>query len=166
MAAGSTYTPIATTTLSSAAASVTFSSIPQGYTDLVLITSTASDISSDTNHILCQFNPDSSSNYSSTFLYGTGSSAASGRASNASGCFIGRHNPTEYGTGITHIQNYSNTTTYKSVLSRGGVASSLLIAYVNTWRNTSAITSMTLTPVSASTFDAGSTFTLYGITAA
>ena len=166
MAAGSTYTPIATTTLSSAAASVTFSSISGSYTDLVLITSTASDISSDTNDIRCLFNSDSGSNYSSTYLYGTGSSAASGRTSNAAGAFIGRHHPTEYGTGITHIQNYSNSTTYKSVLSRGGVASSLLIAYISTWRNTAAITSMTLTPTSASNFDAGSTFTLYGITAA
>jgi hypothetical protein len=160
----STYTPIASQTLGSTASSVTFSSIPQNYTDLVLITSTASDISADTNSMSCQFNSDTGANYSSTYLYGTGSSSAvSGRTANSTGCFIGRHNPTEYGTGVTHFLNYSNSTTYKSVLSSGGVASSLLIEYINTWRNTSPIRSMTITPISATTFDAGCTFNLYGI---
>ena len=36
MAAGSTYTPIATTTLGSAG-TITFSSIPSTYTDLVIV---------------------------------------------------------------------------------------------------------------------------------
>jgi hypothetical protein len=36
MAAGNTYTPLATQTLGSAAASVTFSSISGAYTDLVV----------------------------------------------------------------------------------------------------------------------------------
>jgi hypothetical protein len=161
-----TYEPIATNTLGSAAASVTFSSISGSYTDLVLITSTASDISSGQGHILCRFNSDSGSNYSVTYLYGTGSSAVSGRDINQTGAFIGRHEETEFGTGITHIQNYANTTTYKTVLSRGGIAGQILIAYANTWRSTAAITSITLTPNAASNFDSGSTFTLYGIKAA
>ncbi len=159
----STYTPISTQTLSASAASVTFSGIPQTYTDLVLITSSASDLSSGSEHILCRFNSDSGSNYSSTYLYGTGSSALSGRNSNTTGAFIGRHEQTELGTGITHIQNYANTTTNKTVISRGGLAGQITIAYVSTWRNTGAITSITLTPNGASNFDSGSTFTLYGI---
>jgi hypothetical protein len=166
MAAGSTYTPIATQTLSSAQASITFSSISGSYTDLVLITSASSDISADTNDIKCQFNSDTGNNYSTTFIYGAGSGGASGRSVNSSGVLIARHHATEYAVGITHFQNYSNASIYKTVLSRGLAASSIAISYVGNWRSTAAITSMVLTPTSASNFDSGSTFTLYGISAA
>ena len=166
MAAGQTYKPIATQTLGSAQASITFSSISGSYTDLVLITSASSDISADSNDIKCQFNGDTGNNYSTTFVYGTGSSAASGRSVNSSGVLIARHHATEYAVGITHFQSYSNTTTYKTVLSRGSTGSAITIAYAGNWRNTAAITSMVLTPTSASNFDSGSTFTLYGISAA
>lgn len=165
MAAGSTYTLIYTTTLGSAQSSITLNSF-SGYTDLVLITSASSDISADTNDIKCQFNGDIGNNYSTVFFYGTGSSAASGKTSNSNGVLIARHHATEYAVGITHFQNYSNSTTYKTDLSRGSAGTSITIGYVGTWRNTAAITSMVLTPTSASNFDSGSTFTLYGITAA
>lgn len=161
-----TYENIATTTLGSSQATVSFTSIPGTYTDLVLITNTASQLASGSEHILCQFNSDTGTNYSATYLYGTGSSAASGRNSNTNGAFIGRHEQTELGTGITHIQNYSNTTTNKTVLSRGGLAGQITIAYVSLWRNTAAITSIDLSPFNGTSFDAGSSFTLYGIKAA
>jgi hypothetical protein len=164
MAAGSTYTPIYSTTLGSAQSSVTLNSF-SGYTDLVLITSASSDISADTNHILCRFNSDSGSNYSVIYMYGVGTSAM-GEEDNTTGAYLARHHATEYAVGITNFLNYSNSTTYKTVLSRGSSGSSITILYANVWRNTAAITSMVLTPVSASNFDAGSTFTLYGITAA
>ena len=159
-----TYESIATQTLGSAAASVTFSSIPSTYTDLVLVTSTK--YTSTASHCLLQANSDSGTNYSNTFLYGDGSSAYSGRQTNNTGCFIGRANTTEFGVGITHIQNYSNSTTFKTVLSRGNLASSLTIAYVGLWRNTSAITSLSIVGNAGDTFTTGSTFSLYGIAAA
>lgn len=160
----STYTPIATTTLGSASGTVTFSSISGTYTDLVLITSTK--YTSSSSHCLLQFNSDSGTNYSSTYLFGDGSSASSGRQSNVTGCFIGRANTTEFGAGITHIQNYSNSTTYKTVISRGNLASAITIASANLWRNTAAITSLSIVGNGGDTFTAGSTFTLYGIKAA
>jgi hypothetical protein len=160
----STYTPIATNTLTSATASVTFSSIPSTYTDLMLITSTK--YASTASHCLLQFNGDTSTNYSSTYIYGDGTTAASGRQSNTFGCFIGRANDNEFGVGVTHIQNYSNSTTYKTVISRGSLATSLTIAYVNLWRNTNAITSLVISGNSGINFTTGSTFTLYGIKAA
>jgi hypothetical protein len=98
-------------------------------------------------------------------MYGTGSVAASGRVTNATAASIARHEQSEFCVGITHIMNYSNTTTYKTVLSRGSSANNIAIAYVDLWRNTAAITSITLTPSSATNFDAGSTFSLYGINA-
>jgi hypothetical protein len=165
MAAGSTYTPIATQILGSSASTVTFSSIPSTYTDLVLITSTQSNISSGSDDINVVINSDSTTgHYSMTYLYGTGSSAVSSRTAGRIG--IGRQDSTEFGVGVTHFQNYSNTTTYKSVLSRGSAASQITIAYVGLWQSTSAINQLVLSPSSASTFSTGSTFTLYGIAAA
>ena len=77
----STYTPIATQTLSANTASVTFSSIPQGYTDLVLIVS-ATPVAAGTWNLEMRFNNDTGSNYSRTVLSGDGSTAQSDRQSN------------------------------------------------------------------------------------
>ena len=70
MPAGSTYTPLSTTTLGSAQATVTFSSISGSYTDLVLVMNTIG--TSAGGDVQVQFNSDTASNYSCTILYGTG----------------------------------------------------------------------------------------------
>ena len=59
--------------------------------------------------------------------------------------------------------NYANTTTYKTTLVRHNNVSQTVSAVVNLWRSTSAITSITLSNESATNFDVGATFTLYGI---
>jgi hypothetical protein len=162
MAAGSTYTPIATQTLGSSAASVTFSSISGSYTDLIIVNSGTS--SGDTSYKL-QFNGDTGSNYSTTYLYGDGNSTTSGRSSNANSIVAMSRSGTTTGNGTTQIMNYSNTTTNKTVIGRGGTAAAIVIEAVGLWRSTAAITSIVITPESG-TIDAGSTFTLYGIAAA
>jgi hypothetical protein len=63
-----------------------------------------------------------------------------------------------------NIQNYSNSTTYKTTLGRWDDSAAFTLLQSGTWLNTNAITSMSLTV--ADTFVAGSTFTLYGIKAA
>lgn len=166
MAAGATYEPIATNTLTGTAASVTFSSIPSTYTDLVLITSAKND-SAANSHITIRFNSDSGTNYSDTYMYGTGSGGgSSARDTSATAGAIARHDGTQYAVGITHIQNYANTTTYKTLLSRGGNAGTITQAFATLWRSTSAITSLTVYPNDASNFASGSTFTIYGIASA
>jgi hypothetical protein len=80
MAAGNTYEAIATQTLGSAAASVTFSSIPGTYTDLVVVI--AGTLTTGSDNVSFQLNGDSGANYSVTVLTGDGSTASSGRASN------------------------------------------------------------------------------------
>jgi len=167
MAAGSTYEPIATTTLGSAQANVTFSSIPQGYTDLVLVINGAF---STAETIGIQYNSDTGSNYSSTILAGSGSAASSGRNSNQTGLTIGTNGyftTTIIANSLIQIQNYSNTTTFKTTLSRSNNASVGLDAIVGLWRSTTAINSIKLYGFySGYNFASGSTFTLYGITAA
>jgi hypothetical protein len=157
-----TYEPIATTTLSTATAEVTFSSISGSYTDLVYI---IYNKSGGTNSKL-RFNSDSGSNYSATQLYADGSSVASLRESNQTRAPSGTID--NDGMAIGHIMNYSNTTTYKTFIARGGAGTgTYLDAVVSLWRSTSAITSISFTQDSGSTnFASGSTFTLYGIASA
>jgi hypothetical protein len=162
----STYTTIATQTLGSAAATVTFSSIPSTYTDLVLIITPQS--SSGTASVDIQLNGDTGTNYSLTYLYGTGSSAASGRDSNTAiaggGSAVATANI--FLTNTVQIQNYSNTTTNKTLLMRTGNTDGNVLTAVSIWRNTAAITSISLKLATAVNFTTGSTFTLYGIKAA
>jgi len=154
-----TYEPIATTTLGTSASSVTFSTIPGTYTDLVLV---VNGTSTATNGNEMQFNGDTGNNYSFTLLYGDGSSATSSRNSNISFAYAGRTN-TNQSVSITQIMNYANTTTYKTVLTRANSNGDIVMANVSTWRSTSAITSLVY---AGATFNSGTVFTLYGIKAA
>jgi hypothetical protein len=167
MAAGSTYTPIATTTLGSAAASYTFSSIPSTYTDLVLVMNTL--FNGSDGFISLQFNGDTGTNYSTTSLGGNGSSAYSGRRTSADQFYVmygGRGDSTSPSSYIINIQNYANTTTHKTQLARSNNFGTGEVATEgNLWRSFSAINSIKLNAPS-SAFNTGSTFTLYGIQAA
>ena len=164
-----TYEPIATTTLSTATATVTFSSISGSYTDLVLVCNIAQVASN--NSLRIRYNSDTGSNYSYTNLFGDGSSAASGRDSNlTSGLVAETTGSTSLELAvIAHIQNYSNTTTYKTLIGRGNKASASVDATVSLWRSTAAITSIALAmggTFPTNNFASGSTLTLYGIKAA
>ncbi len=163
----STYSPIASQTLSSAAASVTFSSIPQGYTDLVVVMNGGTTANDSFANLT--FNSDSGSNYSVTILYGTGSAAGSSRYSNQARIFLGyiaAWNSTNQFNSILQINNYSNTTTFKTALFRAnspaGTAYPGTEASVGLWRSTSAISTITI-EANTTTFIAGTTFSLYGI---
>lgn len=162
----STYTPIATQTLGSAASSVTFSSIPQGYTDLILICST-NQTSGGTADLSLQFNADTGSNYSATALSGNGSSALSNRYSNENWvrCTYYGYLDAAIGTYIINLQNYSNSTTYKTLISRANSTSNGTGSSVGLWRSTNAINEVKImcTGNNATNFPAGSTFSLYGI---
>lgn len=164
MAAGNTYTPIATTTLSSNQATITFNSF-SGYTDLVLIVSAKQTPALNTQYI--RFNADTGSNYSYTILTANGSSALSTKYSNQDAWYSGYYGvpPTDsFGIEIYNFENYASTTTYKTGLSRTNRASGGVDAMVGLWRNNNAITSITYGITGTSAFlTSGSTFTLYGI---
>lgn len=169
MAAGATYTPIATQTISgSSVASVTFSSIPSTYTDLILVAQLKT--ASTAGDLVMQFNSDTGTNYSRTVLYGTGSAAGSSRESSVAQITIdnyGTPSSTEAAMDIIQIMNYANTTTYKTVLARANKAGSGVDATVGLWRSTSAINSILLKVITNTVNIAvDSTFTLYGIVAA
>ena len=158
-----TYEPIATQTLGSAAASVIFDSIPQTYTDLVLIVNTQT--SSNVN-VFMRFNEDTSSNYSDTRLVGNGSAASSGRLTSQTSAIIISGDPSlNFSTYKVDIFNYTNATTFKTFLIRSNTADRAA-SLVGLWRATPAAISTINIRVDTGTFNTGSTFTLYGIKAA
>lgn len=168
MAAGSTYTPIATYTVGSAIADYTFSSIPGTYTDLVLIVNGGTSASGQS--IGMRFNGDSGNNYSSTDFVADAGGPVSGRTTNTNFIrIVGRGIGTDstlIDNGITNIQSYSNSTACKTTLNRSNVSGGV-IACAAVWRATPAtITSITIFGEGPSNLISGTTLTLYGITAA
>lgn len=173
MPAGNTFEAIATQTLGSATNTVTFSSIPSTYTDLVLVTVQKNTTNtSDAPNV--RFNSDTGSNYSYTYLTGTGTSAISGRLSNQTGILLGYFTTAGTQDGFMNImtfQNYSNTTTFKTQLQRSNAGGGNTTypgaeAIVSLWRSTSAINSISIIYSGTANFAIGSTFSLYGIKAA
>jgi hypothetical protein len=163
-----TYTPIASITLGANTSSVTFSSIPQTYTDLVLVIQPVAGASNYNSQF--RFNGDSGSNYGATILAGNGSSAASYRGSNITAGYLDSEGYPSTTAGATtqimHVMNYANTTTYKTTLNRSGRASSGTDLGVTTWRSTAAITSITLGSdlgAGRTTYVSGCILNLYGI---
>lgn len=157
----STNVPIASITLSAATPSVTFSGIPQTYTDLVLVCSgstisTGAPIWLSVNGI--------TSNYSWTRLYGNGTTTSSDRAASSQSDIPASTGNFTDCTSILHFNNYANTTTFKQVLLRANTSSAYVGANVGSTNSTSAITSITIRTQSQS-ISAGSTFNLYGINA-
>jgi hypothetical protein len=171
MAAGATYTPIASTTIGTAVASYTFSSISGSYTDLVLIASV--QLSASGQSFNYQYNGDTNTNYSLTILKGNGTSATSDRRSSinyqlAAGWDAGLPSSgSSYATAIININNYSNSTTYKTSICRGSnAAGGDVTSTVCLWRNTAAITSITCYSGASANLAVGTTLALYGIVAA
>jgi len=165
----STMTPIATNTLTAAAASVAFSGIPNTYTDIVAVCQLVATSATLQNAPQLRVNSDTGSNYSATALNGNGTTAASGRWSNQTVIYADYYGILKndgIGQMTAHYMNYSNTTTYKTVLIRSGKGNKETTASVGLWRNTAAIHTITFITDSPQTFAAGTTFTLYGIKAA
>ena len=178
MAAGNTYTPIATYTVSgSSTASYTFSSIPSTYTDLAVVAFVRSTTAATTTGFLCQVNGQIGNYYDGFILRGDGTSVTSARYNK----FI---NPTyaapvgtmvannaALGTFSNHVidwNNYSNTTTYKTFLARSNSQNSTAgnaEEVVNMYFATLAISSITFFP-EAGNFASGSIISVYGIKAA
>lgn len=171
MPAGSTYTPIATTTLGSAQADITFSSIAGTYTDLVLVLYGRASRADTSSGTLVNLNSDTGTNYSQTRIEGDGTSAVSARNSNQTSMINADIAANNLASGIFsqviwQFMNYSNTTTYKTVLVRTASASNEVKALVSLWRSTSAITTIKVAPSGGFNFMTGTQATLYGIAAA
>ena len=165
-----TYEPIATTTAPGGTSTITFSSISGAYTDLVLVGGNIGYVAASNTPFL-RINGDTATNYSGTVISGNGTSAQSTRRTSSSagiplgGTYVG--SSTTVATNfILQLMNYSNTTTYKTGLSRYFQSAGEVEATVGLWRNTAAITSIEYRTDGAGVISAGAVFTLYGIKSA
>jgi hypothetical protein len=163
------YKLIEAKTLGTTTASVTFSSIPATYTDLLLkISSRNNDIY---NEIHFRFNGDTGSNYSGRNLYGNGSIAQSSSSSSISSLqnltvqSVSTQTASTFGNVELYIPNYTSSN-HKSVSADGvqenNATSAQAMLGAGLWANTAAITSIQAFP-SIGSFVTNSTFYLYGI---
>ena len=161
-----TYTLIEEQTLSTAQAAATFTNIPSTYRHLELeAVAKVSTGGTASESGLMRFNADSGTNYSTTFMYGNGSTVTSGRVANQTTVSGGRFSTLNPGIGIYCVFEYANTNVQKTVLSRGSDpnTSGLIVAYAGVWRSNQAITTISVTAESGNNWVAGATFRLWGI---
>jgi hypothetical protein len=163
-----TYEPIATTTLGSAAATITFSSIPSTYTDLRLVITVTGASGAAGQDLQMQYNSDSTStNYSFTQIYGNGSTVSTSTqgGNRVSGyVYVSDTIPQFY---TMDLFSYAGST-FKTGLFTGngdtnGGANNRVGTVVSLWRNTAAISSISLYLSGSFNMAAGTTATLYGI---
>ena len=162
-----TYEPIATTTLSSAASTITFSSIGSGYTDLRVIFSGLGTTGAG-QYANMRLNSDTGTNYSNTRFKVSGTSIISQRTSGITSIWLMDNYelnstiPTFCTADIFSYAGSTNKTALVTESNEMNSASSGLTRFVSLWRNTAAITSITLFTTSGN-FAIGTTATLYGI---
>lgn len=167
-----TYTLISSNVLASSAASVTFSSIPSTYTDLVLRVSARDNAAAVTTTLfLVAYNTDTTfTGNSFTRLYAAGASVYSDNGT-ASGniSYMAGANATAntFGSSEIYIPAYAGAQ-YKpisnfSVAETNDATTARVAAFAALWSNTAAITTLTITPFSGGNFASTSSFYLYGI---
>jgi hypothetical protein len=169
-----TYLLISSNVLSSNAASITFSSIPNTYTDLVLRVSARSSNPQTYDYYELRFNSDSANNYTSTELYSNSSTVGSVRQTAGPQAYPEFFNgdtsvSNAFGSTEFYIPNYLVSankpfTSFSVSENNASTANSAFIdAWAGLWSNTAAITSIFLKPQAARNFLIGSSFYLYGI---
>jgi hypothetical protein len=170
-----TYDSIATFTLASETSTITFSSIPGTYTDLRLVLFGIKP-SATNSAALVRVNGDATStNYSYVTMTGfAGGSSPSTINNTSSGCLLIIGFDALVGSypkgGTLDIFNYANTSMYKTALNvemsdRGG-GSGRTVRSAQSWKSTSAITSLQIYDGSGRNFGVGTVATLFGIKAA
>lgn len=165
-----TYVPIASNTLTTSAASVTFSSIPATYTDLVLKWSARSNDSGNSELLLVSLDGTTSGTSQSNIeLQGTGSSAVSfsnpNRANMLAAVTGNNATANTFSSGELYIPNYAGSTNKPASIfsaNENNTTNAVIQVLAGLLRSTSVISSIRLAP-SSTTFLTGSSFFLYGI---
>ncbi len=164
---------IASNTLGSSAASVTFSGIPATYTDLVIRASARTDRATTYDSLRIRPNNNSTStNYSFTYLYGDGSSSGSYRVTTSDGytywtniaADAASNTSNTFSSIEVYIPNYAGSSK-KQISAIGAQEQNGTSAYMDVtaqlFQDTTAISSLVISAVGS--FVSGSTFWLYGL---
>lgn len=167
-----TYTLIASNTLTGTAANVTFSSIPSTYTDLVLRASARGDNSGTTfANFIVTINGSSSNVYSYTRMVGNGSTVSNGQFANQVNVFANYYNASSstantFGNAEFYFPNYTasaNKPFSYYGLQEDNSSTAIMTITSALFRDTTAISSITLTASGSANFVTNSSFYLYGI---
>ena len=165
------YESIATTTVGAGgSASVSFTSIPATYAHLqvrAIIKNTANNSES----VRFRFNGDTAGNYSFHRLFGDGSSASAYGEANTSyaGEASSSNSPQTniFSALVYDVLDYANTNKHKTTRGLSGKdfnGSGNIFLFSGNWRNTAAVTSLTIYP-NSDNFAQYSQFALYGVRA-
>jgi hypothetical protein len=160
------YESIATANGTGSSGVITFSSIPSTYSHLQIRGMTVTSL--NFQNTLVTFNGDTGANYSQHQLVGTGSAASANGLTNQNNMTLGQNGTSTYPSAdIMDILDYADTNKYKTVRDLSGVDSNntgqgLIILRSGSWRNTAAITSITLT-LSGGNYNSATSYALYGI---
>jgi hypothetical protein len=166
----SAWTRITHTELSSAQANIEFTSIPSGYTDLLVLFSLRSSRAAENDAVFVRLNGDTA-NHTHRFLRGSGSGTGSGTDSNvgffyASQGVANTSTASTFGNGMIYIPNYTSSANKSASIdgvgeNNGTAAWQVLDAGL--YASTSAITSIRLYPEIGPNWMQYSSATLYGI---
>ena len=166
--ANATQVLINSATANGSQTSITFSSIPSTYTDLLVQISARSTVTGSTESIYYYYNG-ANSNNNDRYMLGSGSAASSNQQLVAYGGELDTGNQTAntFSSHEIYIPNYSSTSNFKSssvnsVEENNGTTCYMAMAG-NLWSSTAAITSITITTSGSNDFVSGSNFYLYGI---
>jgi hypothetical protein len=157
-------------TLGTAAASIEFTSIPQDFTDLLIVGSARTNRSNGTeDNLMIAFNG-STANFTNRTLYADGSGATSTTFTPGGG--MGFRAATDsttsntFGNSSLYLPNYTGATqkslSIDSVTENNATQAWQFIS-ANLWANTAAVTSISFTPLVGTLISAGSILSLYGI---
>lgn len=153
-----TYVALGTVTLGASSASVVFSSIPQGYRDLIV---TIAGSCNTTGSPSLRFNGDSGNNYSNTRLYDNNSTGLGQSFVAAYGSIgIMQNNQSSV---IANIMDYSVNDKHKVTVSNGGNINLTNRTEISRWANYSPITQVSVGFDGGATYNAGTVISLYGI---
>lgn len=163
------FDSIATTTLSTATATITFSSIPATYKHLQLRCSLQSSTANNTD-LQIRMNSDTGANYSRHSIRGDGATALADAFSHASQTLMWLDRvvctTSQIFSGVViDLLDYANASKYKTMRGFGGAdrnGAGLISLSSGSWQNTAAITTLTFT-LSSGNFTQYSTIALYGI---
>ena len=162
-----TFIKLSTVTVgSSGAASIDFTSIPQTFTDLKIVLSARTNRAAAADYMNISFNSNTVG-FTGRGLYGSGSAASSSTLTREAGEIVGGSSTASvFANTEIYIPNYTSSN-YKSFSTDSVAENNATASYQNLntslWSNTSAITSVSLTPGLGTLFNQYSTATLYGI---
>ena len=167
-----TYVALAKTVLTGTSTLVDITSIPQTYTDLLLVVSARSNFAANYDWMAVYYNTASGLNYSNRYMYGNSSTVSTGSGSTPNEFFRGipaaNATANTFSNSELYISNYTSsnnkpaslTTVTENNASTANSANIVLSA--NLWSSSSAITALKIYSGDGS-FVSGSRFDLYGI---